>query len=430
MIDAEILLQEIKSEISKRVSKITDDLMSDSQWITKIQDQVVNAIQHRILAKFQNLNEIPGIEKSLEQAVANVMTQNSSASLAAAFDSAQVQRLIDDSVQVSVQQCLDQLILDQSWLDKIQEQIDRQMTSKVSRSLSLHDIPTLISDTVQKHMQQWVDEIKNQSPVPSIVDIAANPQLTILDGTVVIENELATNSATIVNSVTVKGHADINDLIVRGSINTDNHSWDELANTVAKKTLDSLTAQWRQDMLTGVLDLAKTQGLDFHNITVNQQPLVTENRLGSQITESSLVQVGTLRDLAVAGNTALNETLNVHRKRVGINTNSPEMALSIWDEEVSITAGKISRDRAWLGTGRRQALSIGVDRVSALDIDSQGQVVIKNLRVDRFQIGHAQQVPGWSGTRGDFILNSDPKPDTPFAWVCLGGFKWQPLKSA
>jgi hypothetical protein len=55
---------------------------------------------------------------------------------------------------------------------------------------------------------------------------------------------------------------------------------------------------------------------------------------------------------------------------------------------------------------------------------------IKKLRIGVHQIAHDDQVPGWSGTKGDIVFNSNFNNDRVFAWVCLGNYKWQPLKSA
>jgi hypothetical protein len=114
---------------------------------------------------------------------------------------------------------------------------------------------------------------------------------------------------------------------------------------------------------------------------------------------------------------------------VGINTADPEMALSVWDEEVTLVAGKLRQNHAFLGTARQQTLSLGVNRKAWLDIDTDGLVTVKNFRIDRHRISFATQVPGYSGTRGDIVFNSDPTDGQPFAWVCLGAFRWQPLKA-
>ena len=106
------------------------------------------------------------------------------------------------------------------------------------------------------------------------------------------------------------------------------------------------------------------------------------------------------------------------------------MALSIWDEEVSVVIGKNKAKQAYIGTNRDQGLVIGVNRLPQIEIDSAGLTAIKKLQVGLHKISHNTAVPGWSGTRGDIVFNSNPGPDRVFAWVCLGTFKWQTLKSA
>ena len=71
-----------------------------------------------------------------------------------------------------------------------------------------------------------------------------------------------------------------------------------------------------------------------------------------------------------------------------------------------------------------------MNRLPQIEIDPAGLTRIKKLQVGLHKISHDVQVPGWSGTRGDIVFNSNPGPDRVFAWVCLGAHKWQTLKSA
>ena len=164
--------------------------------------------------------------------------------------------------------------------------------------------------------------------------------------------------------------------------------------------------------------------------TVEGTPLISGNSLNSAITQSNLQRVGTLGSLRVSGETQLTNTLSVVSKRVGINTEEPESALTVWDEEVAVNIGKAKSNQAYIGTSRAQSLSIGTNRVSHIDIDADGMTQIKKLRIGVYQISHSDMVPGWSGTKGDIVFNTSIKEDRVFAWVCLGNFKWQPLKSA
>jgi len=141
--------------------------------------------------------------------------------------------------------------------------------------------------------------------------------------------------------------------------------------------------------------------------------------------------VGVLKTLTVDGESIFNnQTLAVLNKRIGVNTISPEMALSVWDEEVSIVIGKNKANEAYIGTNRAQGVSIGVNRQPQIEISADGLTRIRQLQVGLHRVSHAAQVPGWSGTKGDIVFNSDPNDTPVFAWVCIGAHRWKTLKSA
>jgi len=141
--------------------------------------------------------------------------------------------------------------------------------------------------------------------------------------------------------------------------------------------------------------------------------------------------VGVLKTLTVSGEAKFNnDTLNVLNKRLGVNTDTPEKALSVWDEEVSVVIGKHKLNQAYVGTNREQGIAIGVNREPQIEINIDGLTRIKQLQVGLHKISHSVQVPGWTGTRGDIVFNANPIADRVFAWVCLGGYNWQTLKSA
>ena len=182
--------------------------------------------------------------------------------------------------------------------------------------------------------------------------------------------------------------------------------------------------------MSQVADEIRTKGIDFDQITMAGQPVIQGTSLTRHVTDSSLQTVGMLKTLQVQGETHLNNTVSVLNRRLGINTQSPEMALSIWDEEVSVVIGKHKAKQAYIGTSRDSAVAIGVNRVPHIEIDIDGLTTVKKLRVGLHKISHDTQVPGWSGTRGDIVFNASPGADRVFAWVCTGAHRWQSLKSA
>jgi len=249
--------------------------------------------------------------------------------------------------------------------------------------------------------------------------------LTVMDDVVVVEKCLTANSIEAVDSVRVQH------LVVTGSINTDNESWSALASDISQRTLDQLTAEWNKDLVDQVVKQIQDHGINFEEVRVKGEKVIDGNHLGRAVTESNLQSVGTLKTLTVRGEAKFNnDTLNVLNKRLGVNTDSPEKALGVWDEEVSVVIGKHKLNQAYIGTNREQSIVLGVNREPQVEINVNGLTTIKQLQVGLHKIGHAAQVPGWSGNRGDLILNTSPGPDRVFAWVCLGAYKWQVLKSA
>jgi hypothetical protein len=330
---------------------------------------------------------------------------------------------VDNVVQSLITNMLDQLMQDQAWINKIQSLIEYNVVTKTSDMILGLDIKPMVADQVRLNFDQWRQELEEQLLGHGIQDTATHAELVITDGSVVAQNGLGCGHMLVENDLVTKN------LVVTGTINTDCVSWDELRNTIADRTQSLLGESWRASLTQQVLDLAREQGIDFQDITLAGAPLVSGPTLNPSIKHSALERVGTLQDLTVKGTADLAQTIRAHNHRVGINTDSPDMALTIWDEEISVSIGKRSQDRAWLGPSRNHALDIGVNRKRALSIEPDGLVVVDRLRVDRWRISFGNAVPNYSGTRGDLVINHDPKPGTPWAWQCLGAFQWQPMRT-
>lgn len=335
-----------------------------------------------------------------------------------------VQRLIDQAIENKITELVDQLCADPEWTNRVERLINQSVVQETLSQLGKLDLGPAIKQRVDENMKQFRQDVLKNFSSTGIVDQASSCQLTVLDDNVVVENCLVAKDLEIVD------HAKIKNLIVTGSINTDNFSWQALAADISNKTLEKLSQDWQQDLIRQVQQVISQQGINFDRVTLGGEPLVDENRLSSAVIESKLQSVGTLRTLEVRGETRLNNTLNVLNKRIGVNTDTPEKALSVWDEEVSIVIGKHKANQAYVGTNRDQGIAIGVNREPQIEINTDGLTIVRQLQVGLHKISHATQVPGWSGVKGDLVFNANPGSDRVFAWVCLGAHRWQPLKSA
>jgi hypothetical protein len=164
---------------------------------------------------------------------------------------------------------------------------------------------------------------------------------------------------------------------------------------------------------------------------VDGHPLISGDQLNNSIRHSRLQSVGELNSLSVKGEAHLYNTLSVLNHRIGVNTTAPQSALSVWDEEVAINIGKFKNNTAYIGTNQHQGMHFGVNRQTAIEIDSDANTTIKNLRLGIHKVSFAAELPNYAGNKGELVFNSNPKvDDTVFAWVCLGGHKWKVLRSA
>ena len=340
------------------------------------------------------------------------------------IDPGLVKQLVEQAIEENILNAVQHISSDPAWLARIEHMINQTVVQETITRIGAMDLNPVIKQRIDENMGLFQKNLLKEFNSTGISDQATSCQLTIMDDATVVENCLTAHSMNVVGAITVQN------LIVRGAINTDNQSWVDLANQISQKTLDQLTTEWNKQLVEQVAQEIKDNGISFDRVEVGGQQLVDGNRLSNAITESNIQSIGTLRQLQVQGEAHINNTVSVVNRRLGINTDSPEMALSVWDEEVSIVIGKNKSKQAYIGTNRDQGLVIGVNRLPQIEIDSTGLTAIKKLQVGLHKISHNTQVPGWSGTRGDIVFNSNPGPDRVFAWVCLGTFKWQTLKSA
>jgi hypothetical protein len=415
-----LIEQQIKLAVEQRVQAVIDQ----TDWIDQLENRIVQYVQDRIVARFANISTVPDLVATVERSVGQLFDQGRIPDVSQYVDSTKLNSAVDSGIQVLVDTTISNLVVDPAWINKIEQTVNQNMSQQFLRKLSDLDINSLLVSTIDAGIDRWQDRLKKDFRTQGIVDSANKIELTVMDGVVVVEHDFVAKKVQVTDDLTVKN------LVVSGTINTDNRSWNELKDVISQQVLTAATEQWRQDLVDQVVELSRTTGINFDTVMIDNQPLIENNTLSTTVVDSHLQSTGTLRSLKVAGAAQFGQTMHVAGRRVGINTQDPEMALSVWDEEVSIIAGKLSKQQAFVGTARLQNLAIGVNRIPQIEIDVDGLTTIKQLRVGRHRISHATAVPGYSGTRGDLVLNSDPKPGTPFAWVCLGSFQWQSLHSA
>jgi hypothetical protein len=425
MLDPKVVTKLVEDQIARSVNDQVMEVFATDDWLKPIEAKIIDYTQQRILGKFANSSALPEIVDAVKTSVATLFADGKIPGVDQYIDSTVIKQAIDQAVQNNIVLAIKDLGRDPAWVEKIEQLINQSMVQRVVAGLSTIDIGSLIRRRVDENMADLDSKIAQRLQTPGIQNHAQQPELTVLDENVVVENCLTANRIEVVTSAKIK------ELTVTGSINTDNRAWQTLSEDISKKTLNRLTTEWRESLIEDVEDKIRKRGINFTQVQIDGVNVVSGDTLSRKITNSNLQKVGALRDLTVSGEAHIYNTVSVLNKRLGVNTQEPEMALSVWDEEVSILAGKFKDKAAYIGTGRLQNLVLGVNRTPAVEIDVDGVTAIKKLRVGVHRISYGTEVPNYAGTKGDVVFNANPSiNDNVFAWQCLGGFKWKLIRSA
>ena len=425
MAETDSIARMVEQQIAKTVNEQVLAVLTADEWIEPLEQKILQYTQQRILDKFANSTSMPEIVSAVKDSVAKLFDEGKIPGIEQFVDSTVVNTAVSKFMEQFIQSTVHKLSQDQEWQIRVERLINQSVIQETLTRLGAIDLGPTIKHYVDDNMKVFTDSILKNFVSTGIVDQATKCELTVMDDAVVIENSLIANCIEAVDS------AKIQNLVVTGSINTDNQAWSALAADISQQTMAQITAQWNQELVQQVVTQIQDQGVEFDNVKVGEEKLIDNGRLAKSVVESNLQSVGTLKTLQVAGETHINNnTVNVLNKRLGVNTDAPEKALSVWDEEVSLVMGKHKLNQAYIGTNRDQGIVLGVNREPQLEINTTGLTTIKQLQVGLHKISHATQVPGWSGNKGDMVFNTNFGTDRVFAWVCLGAYKWQPLRSA
>jgi len=232
-------------------------------------------------------------------------------------------------------------------------------------------------------------EDRDNLRVKGIESFSNDVQLTVLDDTVVIENDIVAKR--------VKA-----DVICAKGLELDPNMWQTMKEDFRRDVIDNMPAP------------AVPKDWSFKIAEMDAKIEVNSKRAGQ------------IKELEVTGEALLSDVLYTTpgNKRVGINTMEPSDALTVWDQEAEVVIGKHKTQEGYIGTRRRQDINIGANNKVGITVRSDGSVVIDKLVLLNRVISSSDEVPGHAAKRGDIVLNDKVESGNPIGWVCLDGIRW------
>lgn len=324
-----------------------------------------------------------------------------------------------------------------SIVESVENDLDEKVRVAAKNAINTIDIPNLVQKTVRSIYEdkiksydfpdlsinasaiQWKDfnlsgniikgGIINDFGSQGIKDNANQVQLTIADDAVSVSNKLISNE---VHS----GHAELGNLTVRGklSVTGDFEITESLSEMLAKVGTIAINEYFDND-----LDIKNK------NILSNEKLLLNSTTLGPSVVNSNIRKLGLLQNLRVQGDSEFGGTMTVsENKRVGINTDSPEGALTIWDEDAEITISKNSRRTMRIGSTRDGELVLGAANKNQLYIKNNLVEITDPLKIMGIKFSVLDHIPDHNGEPGEIVYNRAARSGQPLIYICQGNNSW------
>ena len=417
LIDTGAIETLVKDKVAETIVAEINQLMSNPiELLDLIKRDATAQLVKQLATQCSNIDDIETkvaihADKLLEKRIDNNTIQNIVYKHVKAPVEAEVSELLKNDINIS---------------NIIESQVVNAFKNQLGVKFDNLDITGIVDKKINELFNAHIGVTKG------IVNTATTTELTVMDDIVVVENELLVNRINSPGGITTDSNLHVKgNVTIEGDINTDGKGWQTLTNKIEKDVLDKFKNQAINKLGDSVLGYAKTEGIDFGSITVKGKELINESELGKTVVNSNLQSLGQLNSLNVRGEAEVNDTFFVVNGRIGVNTAEPSMALSVWDEEVSIVAGKLKAQTAFIGTTGIQELCIGINKRADITVQENGIVAIDKLQIGRNRIKYETDLPGYQGVKGDITFNTNvSKENNVFAWACLGGHKWLPLKAA
>lgn len=179
----------------------------------------------------------------------------------------------------------------------------------------------------------------------------------------------------------VKGVAEVDTLKVKNLITDDAKQFDAYTFSAADQAdLEGKGLVWQDPAAihqfvfkTGPNRIWSTESIDLYknaSYKIGGADVLQMDRLGQTVVSSNLRSVGVLDSLRVRGEVSLGETAFVKSSigRFGINTETPNGALSVVDNLVEVVVSSYKENQAYIGTWSNNTLNIGTDNTPRITL--------------------------------------------------------------
>jgi hypothetical protein len=190
MLDTNAIEHMVREQIEQTVTQQVSSAIEAPGWAESMEQRILEYVQSRVLAKFSNAQALPEIEQTVKHSVQELFRLGQIPGIDQYVDPDQIRQAMDIAIEQVIASTMHNLTTDQSWLAKIEQQINQIMTDRVVCELGQLDLGTIIQARADEHMVKFRQDILTKFASTGIDDRATACQLTVMADCVVIENHL------------------------------------------------------------------------------------------------------------------------------------------------------------------------------------------------------------------------------------------------
>ena len=385
---------DLEKHIAQQIEQTVKTYLDSEELRTKILEQVDNSIgkiienvSNRVYAEVINRSQISEHVKTIVKLEAsNAIQQESMEVVRAELSNTPVKQIIENTIRHDVDLAIKNF-------------------SFPAKSIASDAINWKTGSLNGSYLKGGI--VQNFSST-GIEDKSDNVQLTILNDHVVAEGQFTAMNITAAETLTAQN------LVLTGTLE------------IGTEIIDHGPFSQMMQMHAGMV--VDDQLQPYTALLKDGISLLNENSLAPSVTNSNLRRVGNLLELTVSGDAKFSETMFVSAgNKVGINTEEPRGALSVWDEDAEISFMKTGRRTMFLGSTRDGQVEIGTSNKGQISLTEDNVTINSPLTIMGVKFSAGTGVPDSNGQPNEIRFVTSARDDQPRFYICLGGNKWKAL---
>jgi len=139
-----LVVKEVRAQVQEQVAQA----INDPEWVIDLENKITKFVQDRIVARFSNISTVPDLVETVKSSVEKMFNDGFVPNIEHMVDNTLLVQAVDQAIENLVTKTVDQLVFDESWINKIHTQIAREVGDRIKRGLTETNVYDTLRDVV------------------------------------------------------------------------------------------------------------------------------------------------------------------------------------------------------------------------------------------------------------------------------------------